>query len=174
MTKGRKPEPRSLRLLKGNTQRRPLRDEPKPQPVAPPCPEWLGEEAKAVWAELSPELERLALLTAVDGPMFAGLCAAAGEFRWANDQIMRRHRGRRVMRIKTQAGSYYQQQRPEVGMMQKSLQLVKSLAGEFGLSPAARMRLTMTGGEEEEECAHGLSPELCEKCAPPEAKGKGK
>jgi phage terminase small subunit len=70
--RGRKPKPTHLKVLSGNPGRRPLPEsEPKPQPVAPPCPDWLPEEARAKWDELAPELERLGLLTAVDGPAFA-------------------------------------------------------------------------------------------------------
>ena len=71
--RGRKPKPTHLKLLHGS--RRPInKHEPKPKLERPPCPARLCPEAKKAWREIVPELERLGLLTTIDGQALARYC----------------------------------------------------------------------------------------------------
>ena len=46
-TRGRKPKPTHLKVLAGNPGKRPLpKNEPKPKPIAPRCPQWLDPIAR--------------------------------------------------------------------------------------------------------------------------------
>lgn len=142
---GRKPKPTYLKLLEGNPSHRPLtKNEPKPQPGRPPCPRWLNLEAKREWRRIVPELEALGLLTIVDRAALAGYCQAYARWRQAEEAIEKYG-----MIGKTESG--YVQQLPYVSIAQKSLQLMKNLAAEFGLTPSARSRLSLQKPEEESE-----------------------
>ncbi|MEW6572947.1 MAG: phage terminase small subunit P27 family [Bacillota bacterium] len=72
---GHNRKPTKLKVLTGTARRdRTVKNEPKPQPIAPKPPSWLPRQAKRFWKEHAGRLERLGLLTEVDGPAFA-LCA---------------------------------------------------------------------------------------------------
>jgi phage terminase small subunit len=71
---GPPPEHPHLRLLKGNSSKRPARMPPEPARAegCPPPPKHLNGYAREVWLELAPELHRLNLLTVLDvGPFSA-------------------------------------------------------------------------------------------------------
>ena len=71
---GRRPKPSKLKKLAGNPGRRPLNlAEPEPGGRAR-CPGHLSPEAKREWRRLTPELERLGLLTSVDRAALAAYC----------------------------------------------------------------------------------------------------
>lgn len=147
--RGPKPKPTHLRVLEGNPSKRPLNtNEPKPAPIAPQCPDWLDDEAKAEWNRVEPELERLGLLTVVDGTALAGYCQTYARWRQA-EEILQKHG--LTMEIMTKGGGTYLQQRPEVAIAQKSLQLIKAFCAEFGLTPSARSRMTLPGQKAEDE-----------------------
>ena len=137
MPAGRPATPTALKILRGNPGKRPLaHDEPKPRPVAPECPAWLLAEAKREWRRVAPELERLGLLTMVDGAAFAGYCQAYG--RWVQAERALKKHG-----LTTETSTGYLAPRPEVVISRQSLQLVKAFCSEFGLTPSARGRMTV-------------------------------
>ena len=77
MSVGRKPKPTIIRQLTGNPGHRPINmDEPQPENGAPACPDWLNEIARDEWYTITPELERLKLITKVDGAALASYCVA--------------------------------------------------------------------------------------------------
>lgn len=142
--RGPAPKPTRLRLIEGNPSKRPLnRNEPKPRPVRPPCPRWLNAEAHREWRRIVPELEVLGLLTMVDRAVLAGYCQAYARWRQAEEAIERYG-----MIGKTESG--YVHQLPYVSIAQKSLQLMKNLASEFGLTPAARSRISLGPPEQDD------------------------
>lgn len=130
--KGRKPVPTALKILRGNPGRRALTvGEPKPRSDdAYPAPEWLDEEARAEWARLEPELVKIGLLTRADLPAFAAYCAEVGTFQSAARELAHPTRklsgGRRNLLL---------------GFRRKASQEMRRWAAEFGLTPAARVRL---------------------------------
>lgn len=69
-----KPKPTALKLIEGNRGKRRIPEEVKPRPVIPDCPRELDSGAKRFWKYLAPKIERLGLLTEVDGDTFAGVC----------------------------------------------------------------------------------------------------
>lgn len=144
--RGPAPKPTALRVLEGNPGKRPLsKDEPKPKLGIPKCPGWLELEAKREWKRIAVELERVGLLTVVDGAALAGYCQAYARWRQAEEIITRDG-----LTFETPNG--YVQQRPEVSIAQKSLSLVKGFCSEFGLTPSARARMTVSEkGDGEEE-----------------------
>lgn len=134
--RGRKPTPPALRVLTGNPGHRPPRQTPKPQPKAPECPPWLNAEAKREWNRLAPDLERLGLLTVLDGDMFAVYCLYVAEFHLACSKV-------------AELGFTQTSKRgglttsPWVRIMHTAADMVRSFGSEFGLSPTSRTRISI-------------------------------
>ena len=136
--RGPRPEPTAIKQLKGNPGKRPLNTaEPQPDKTVPVCPAWMNKHAKAEWKRIVPELERLGLLTCIDGGALEGYCQAYGQ--WVEAEKSLKKNG---MTFTTPNG--YVQQRPEVAIAQKYLTLMKNYLSEFGLSPSSRSKLVTT------------------------------
>lgn len=143
--RGPAPQPTALKILRGNPGKRPLNtEEPKPRALPPKRPTWLIGEGKKKWEELVPELERLGLLTIVDGAALAGLCQAWKDFVECTKII--KNQGRT---FSTESG--YLAPRPEVKIAEKALQNIKAFAAEFGLTPSSRSRLKAPQVEQTED-----------------------
>ena len=141
--RGPAPQPTRLRVLQGNPGKRALpKNEPHPRDVAPVCPDWLDEEAKAEWARVSPILEDLGLLTEADGTALAGYCQAYATWRRATAVLQSKG-----YVVNTPSG--YKQQRPEVAIAMKSMVLVKVFCAEFGMTPSSRSRIDLPGPEQD-------------------------
>lgn len=136
-SRGPAKKPTHLKILNGNPGKQKLNlNEPKPDPIAPDCPDWLDDGAKEEWKRLSPELEKMGLLTKVDRSSFAGYCQAYSRWREA-EEFMQKH----GTFFKTQSG--YLQQLPQVSIAQKYLAIMRNFCHEFGLSPSARSAIQM-------------------------------
>lgn len=147
--RGPAPKPTALKVLEGNPGKRALPvGEPRPRPTAPSCPDWLSEDAKAEWQRHAPELERLGLLTILDGAPLAAAMEAIAELKKANEVIERDG-----MTCVGSNGALYQH--PAVGIRHKAMQLIRAFAAEYGFTPAARVRLA-TGKPDEDETWGGI------------------
>ncbi len=132
---GRPPVPTKLKLLRGNPGKRKLNTkEPQPPAVMPTCPRWLSREAKREWRRVCKELFQLGLLTRVDRAALAGYCEAWGMVREAEEILQDEG-----LTFTTESG--YIQQRPEVSILHKSLQVMRAFLSDFGMSPAARSKV---------------------------------
>jgi P27 family predicted phage terminase small subunit len=173
---GRKPKPTHLKLLDGEPNKNRINfDEPKFKPKAPKCPTWLTLEAKREWHRLSPELERLGLLTAADMAMFAAYCSAVGKLEWAEKEMkkMRRLEKRKVKQEGIReidhpmmGGMISGQKKfnkdgkavstgkyntlPYVWIYNKCLEQLRSFGAEFGLSPSSRTRIKVDDLEDDD------------------------
>ena len=134
--RGRPPKPTALKVLEGNPGKRPLHKEAELPPLKslrPPA--WLMPDAKKEWRRLAPALQAQGLLTAGDTTAFAGYCQAYARWKEAEEWITLR--GSVMV---TPSG--YRQQVPQVSIAANSLKTMQSLAAEFGLTPAARARIS--------------------------------
>jgi P27 family predicted phage terminase small subunit len=144
MKRGPQPKPTALKKLSGNAGKRKLpKDEPQPEPVLlgvdPPV--YLSEIAKEEWRRLSPELIRLGLLTVADFATFAAYCVAYADFVTAECELQK---GTTVT-----AGKEKQPVRsPWFIIKYKALEALMRIGDRFGLSPAARVPLAGTLGEQ--------------------------
>jgi P27 family predicted phage terminase small subunit len=130
-----------LKALAGTDQPcRILPDEPLPELASPNAPTWLHREAKREWRRIVPELEALGLLTNLDRSALAGYCQSYA--RWYEAEVAIRRDG---MIMTTATG--YQQQTPAVGIARQALSDMRAFASEFGLSPAARTRISVKPAE---------------------------
>lgn len=134
---GPAPKPSRLRILEGNPGHKALnREEPKPRPIAPRCPSWLAREAKREWRRVAPVLERLGLLTEVDGAALAAYCQAYARWRAAEEAV-----SRLGATYTTALGRLAP--RPEVAMARQMMGQVRAFCAEFGLTPSARGRMSI-------------------------------
>jgi P27 family predicted phage terminase small subunit len=154
MKSGPNKKPTALKVLEGNPGKRPLpQNEPKPKPIAPECPEWLIGEGKKMWNRLSSEMERIGLLTVIDGEAFAAACQAWKIFVECQQYI---NNNGLTYEYENKGGAVNEIERPQVKIGQKSLDQFRAFCSEFGLSPAARTRIEVKPADNEIDPMEGM------------------
>jgi P27 family predicted phage terminase small subunit len=143
--RGRKPTPTYLKLLRGNPSHRPLpRGEPMPAsaPACPSPPGFLNAYAGEEWARTAPELFRLGLLTKVDTALFAVYCSTYAQWRTATEELAEaaaadpETHGLLIERDSRLIAN------PLIGIARRAAETMLKVATEFGMTPAARSRIT--------------------------------
>lgn len=120
-----KPTPTALKKLAGNPGKRPMNPhEIQPATGAPPCPAWLVGDALDEWKRIVPELDRLGVLTSVDHSVLVAHCVTYGEI---------------VSTVKSGAP-----------LKAALLAQLRATAGELGLTPAARSKLIIPKGKDDD------------------------
>jgi P27 family predicted phage terminase small subunit len=148
MTRGRKPKPTHLKLIEGNPGKRPIRaGRTRPVTVMPEPPEHLNDDAREEWHRVAHGLYALRLLETVDRATLAAYCVAYA--RWVQAERAIAEMGKRDMltrglMIKTSNGNAIQN--PLVGTANKAASDMVRYAAEFGMTPSARVRLSVDGG----------------------------
>lgn len=151
--RGPPPKPTALKILTGNPGKRALnKREPQPPRSAPKCPTWLSKEAKREWRFIVPILDKLNVLTEIDGAALAMYCTA-----FANAVEATRILNAEGLQIKTpwvnKAGfvivgpdgrtpvGFDVVVHPMLRVQRESSASAKQFLTEFGLTPASRSRL---------------------------------
>lgn len=136
MTRGRKPTPTALKLVRGNPGKRAINhDEPKPTKGLPSKPpEWLDDTARKTWKKLVKELNALGLLTTVDGPSLGAYCQAVSRMEAAE-----KHIAEKGIVVDGAHGGLIKN--PSVTIAKECALLIQKFASEFGLTPASRTRI---------------------------------
>jgi P27 family predicted phage terminase small subunit len=134
---GRRRKPTVLKILAGNPSKEKLNGrEPMPRRGVPKCPDWISGEAKAEWNRVVPELDRLGLLTVIDGAALEGYCAA---------YALAVHCERAIRKY----GTTYENdegricKRPEIAMGNEAWRMVRTFAAEFGCTPSSRGKMSI-------------------------------
>jgi P27 family predicted phage terminase small subunit len=137
---GRIPKPTKMHIMNGNPSRLNLDDriEPEPDVKIPDCPRHLSKEAKKEWHRLSKELFAIGLISNVDRSAFAAYCQAYG--RWVNSENKIKKTGDVI-----EAPSGYPIQNPYLSVSNKAVEQMHKFLTEFGMTPASRTRLAVTG-----------------------------
>jgi P27 family predicted phage terminase small subunit len=149
---GPRPIPTHLKLLRGNPGHQKLnKDEPQPQVPAevPEPPRFLSGYAADEWWRVAPELHRLGLLTVLDVGAFAAYCVAYAHWRTAEEalaEMAKRDATTSGLLIKTSSGDAAQN--PVVGIARRAAADMVRFASDFGMSPAARARISAGVGFE--------------------------
>lgn len=141
--KGRRPTPTALRVLRGNPRKRPINaDEPTPAPLSPTLdpPAWLADAAKDEWRRLAGVLEPLGVLTETDADALAAYCEAFVTWKQATNKL--RQFGMVIKVGKT--GLELPVISPYVKIAHQSMQQMRALLVEFGMTPSARARIHVT------------------------------
>ncbi len=147
--RGPAPKPTALRVLQGNPGKRALpAGEPRPgkKERAPNAPRWLSEEARKEWRRIAPRLWQVGLLTEVDELALGMLCEAFVQYVTAKARLEQDG-----MLARSDKGNLYQH--PSVALMTGARADVLRWAREFGMTPAARSRISIDAGGEEPSLA---------------------
>jgi len=136
MPGGRKKIPDHLKVLSGTAQ--PCRmnpDAPSANPGVAGCPDWLSERASELFAQISATLLGMGIASPDDQVALAILASRLEEVELMTAAI---EDGGRVY---TQ-DSGMRRAAPEVAMRNEAMRHAQSLLAEFGLTPAARSKVS--------------------------------
>ena len=149
-TRGRKPTPTHLKLVRGNPGKRALPKNGTEIPVVVEevtPPEFLSTDAKVEWGRMIGALVTLKLVSKLDRAALAAYCQAYG--RWAQAEralatMAEKDPVAAGLLIKTTGQNVVQS--PLVGVANKAMSDMVRYAAEFGMTPSARVRLNGSGG----------------------------
>lgn len=160
--RGPKPLPGNVHLLRGNPSKKPLGqllDEFQPEVEIPDFPSWIWPEAKKEWKRIAAELEHYGLISKLDRAALVLYCQAWAKMVWAERQLARAmkqseeariaaesrgevYEGGDGIMVRTAGGNFTYSHYWVAG--NKASQQVKSYLDLFGLSPAARTKVTQS------------------------------
>jgi len=134
---GRRPTPTSLRILKGNPQRRPINGAEPTIPAGdlPEPTEELDAEGLKTWARYVPILLGAGLATPADAPALTALCQKWSE--WVAIQRRLKVEGMIVVRKGIPVRHPLAQQADVIAAQ------LKAYFVEFGMTPASRSRISV-------------------------------
>jgi P27 family predicted phage terminase small subunit len=142
---GPAPKPVELKILEGNPGRRPLpNNHPKPQPMAPKIPYGIHPRARKFWRAHGPKLERLGILSEVDGPALAMLAT-----HWAIAfEAARVIREEGLSAVDVNGAT---RKHPLLQVLRDNSTAFRLYAAEFGLTPSARGKLDIPEPTDDDE-----------------------
>lgn len=149
-TRGRKPTPTHLKLVRGNPGKRALPKKGTEIPVVVEevtPPEFLSTDAKVEWGRMIGALVTLKLVSKLDRAALAAYCQAYGRWAQAERALAKMAEKDPVaagLLIKTTGQNVVQS--PLVGVANKAMSDMVRYAAEFGMTPSARVRLNGSGG----------------------------
>lgn len=147
-TMGRRAQAVELHLLRGNPNRLTkdeiLRRKEAEGRLRPPSdrvepPQWLGEDAKAIFVRIADDLRESELLTNVDIWELAVLCDAIVKHAEASREV-----DKRGITVTGSVGSRVKN--PAITAVMEYAGLIARLAPRFGLDPQGRVSLTIPSG----------------------------
>lgn len=145
---GRRPKPTALKLVTGNPGRRRLpKNEPKPKRVIPSAPEHLSQRAVLAWGAMATKLDRLGVLTEVDGWALEQLCENYAEILELRADIAKNGR---FQTVDTQSGDEMERVRPAQKQLADAERRFRVMMAEFGLTPSSRTRVRGENGDSNE------------------------
>ncbi|MBS1026053.1 phage terminase small subunit P27 family [Gluconobacter cerinus] len=141
--KGRKPNPRHLRVVNGNAGKRPLPEDGfRLSSERADAPEHLDDTAQDAWNRLMPELVGVGSFTSLDHDALAQYCQVYSRWRRAEDALKSAEED--TYETHGKQGKMLRA-RPEVAIIAECIRLMRSIGSEFGFSPVARLRLKDIG-----------------------------
>lgn len=142
MRSGPAPKPTNLRIIEGNPGKLSLnKREPKPVPTKPSAPKFLSPAAKYEWRRVATELHRLGLLTGIDRATLAAYCQAYADWKAAVEFIKEHGSVYKVLDSKERVVAV--KPYPQVVIARNASEQIRKLAAEFGMTPAARSRISL-------------------------------
>lgn len=146
---GRPPKPTALKLVTGNPGKRPLNQkEPRPSAQMPVPPPSLDAVALEEWNSLGPELFALGIITRADKAVFAAYCESYSLYLTIQEQF--RQSGNAVV-IRTKSGNIIYS--PILGALNKARAAMMKAAGELGITPSARSRISAEPPDDDDPIA---------------------
>jgi P27 family predicted phage terminase small subunit len=145
---GRKPLPDAVKALTGTLQ--PCRTNPAAPaglPDRPGAPAWLCDRGAEIFEGYVRVLEDMGLASASDAAMLGLLASRSVEVEELSATIATE--GRTYQTVGNSGVMH--RTRPEVSQLRDAMRHVQTLLAEFGLSPAARSRVSAAKGGQENE-----------------------
>lgn len=140
-SRGPAPKPTALRLLHGDQKSRINTEEPVPAAAGcPEPPEWLTEEAAAMWRRLAPDLHAKRVLTLWDVDAFAVVVSAYTTWKVAQQVV-----DAEGILVPGERG---QVKHPAAQIARDQWGVFSQAAGRFGLTPSDRAQLRTGGGRD--------------------------
>lgn len=137
--RGPRPTPSNLLKLRGSRLADRNPDEPTPSRELPDAPDWLDDDAAAMWDWLRPRLAEMRVGREIDSNALGRYCHLWARWRRAEDFIKKHGE---VYPLKNDDGSVrYLQQYPQVSIAHKLAAQLSRLEQEFGLTPSARTNI---------------------------------
>jgi P27 family predicted phage terminase small subunit len=148
---GPAPTPIPLKLLRGNPGKKSIRTqfEPERLPKVPDPPKFLEGYAKDEWRRVAPSLHTLGLLSALDLMPFAAYCISYQHWRKAEERLGElavEEPESRGLLVKVREG--HARRSPLVQIAASAAADMLRFASEFGMTPAARARISTGVGRE--------------------------
>ena len=135
--RGPAPKPSVIEIAEGCPGKRAVnRREPQPHMIRPKMPKHLDQRARREWRRLAPLLERMRVLTEADGIALSALCADVSIMEQTQESI-----SKSGLLTKNQKTGHIHQN-PLLQVLATTTDRVMRGLREFGLTPAARSRLT--------------------------------
>ena len=142
---GRRPTPTHLKVLAGNPGKRPLPvDEPKPEIKAPEPPDYLCEIALEEWNRIVPELLKLKLVSEIDRTGVILYCESYARWVTAIQDI-------KTLGTVVLTGSGTLMKNPAVNVANESLDAIRKMLVEYGMTPASRSKVSTPGKTKEKD-----------------------
>lgn len=139
--RGPQPTPTETLKLRGSWLVNQRQNEPTPTPGTPEPPEWFSEEERAVWDDVVPTLLRMRVLTVADGRALARYCRFW--VRWRRcEEFIDKHGTSFPIMGKDKAVKGFQTY-PQAVRAEKLADMLNRLEDRFGLTPAARTRISV-------------------------------
>lgn len=134
--RGPKPTPTVLLTLRGSTVpgRRGAGDEPVAAGL-PDAPEWLSDDAAAIWDGLLPVLAEMDILGRCDAAALAQYCDAMARFIVVQAWLTAHGD---TYSTTDEGGNVRWQNYPQVQQYHKLAEMTRRLEAEFGMTPSAR------------------------------------
>ena len=142
--RGPRPLPTAVLQARGSRRAKANKLEPEPPAGLPECPDWLSDDAKAVWSQITPILQKMGVLTIADGNALARYCTALAQWREAEMFLQKYGLTYPVKSGNGTVKCFFQW--PQVAIVQKLSLVLTRLEQEFGLTPSARTRIEIDPG----------------------------
>lgn len=134
---GPAPTPTSLKKLRGNPGKRPLRDnEPRPGEFCAEPPKSFDKTGIAEWFRITAILKPLGLLTEADYLALETLC-------WSYQLVCRARRQLAKEKLRITSESGWSQANALLGIINQQTAVVNKMMAEFGMTPASRSRISV-------------------------------
>lgn len=132
-----RPVPIELNKLRGNPSRRPINDAaPTPKIQRPPCPKHITGEARKEWNRVCKDLIALRLLGKIDRAALAAYCQTWAAWVESCEKLQ-------IDGMYSTTPNGYVQQSAAFTTMMQTAKAMKAYLVEFGMTPAARAKLTV-------------------------------
>lgn len=147
--RGPKPTPTKLLEMRASRWAKSRPHEPQLPAEKPAMPDFLGDEAKAIWKKLIPQLYKAGLLARIDGWMLARYCIAWVEWQHAGSWLT--EYGQSSVVVNAQGNPLRAELWPQARLFLALAAELRRIEQHFGMSPSARAALGQVPQKHQED-----------------------